>query len=207
MTAKATKLGPGLLTLGPGGLMDISCRLSAAWVKWDKDKEDDTPVLCGDTIAGSTEYTATLSGTIAQDIDDADGIVDYSWTHKGEQVPFVFVPTSSAGRQVTGTVTVDPLDVGGDEVRKNMMSDFEWDCVGEPALSDYEATPATGATAGTPGSWTPAGSTPPANLTALQASAIVANPATPWTTGQYVALGDQSHAHWDGAAWTTGAAP
>lgn len=204
MTAQATKLGPGLLTLGEGGLMDLSCRLSAARVEWDKDKEDDTPVLCGDIIAGSTEYTAKLTGTIAQDLENKQGIVNYSWAHKGEQVPFVFVPNSAAGQQCTGTVTIDPLDIGGDEVKKNMMSDFEWDCVGEPDLSDYAAGAATGATAGTPGMWTPTGSAPPADLADLQASAVVANPATAWLTGQYVRPADNTHAHWTGSAWALG---
>jgi hypothetical protein len=206
---QATKLGPGLLTIGPAGtLQDISCLLSAAKVEWDKDKEDDTPVLCGDTIAGSTTYTATLSGTLAQDLYNKDGIVNYTWAHKGEPQPFVFVPSNAAGQQVTGTVVVDPLMVGGDEVKKNMMSDFEWDCVGEPDLSDYTApATATGATAGIPGSWTPGGSTPPATLAELQGSAIVANPATGWTVGQYVKPVDNSHAHWTGSAWATGDAP
>jgi len=65
---------------------------------------------------------------------------------------------------------------------------------------------ATGATAGTPGTFTPGGSAAPANFTALQASGITASPATAWTTGQYVALGDASHAHWDSAAWVAGPA-
>jgi hypothetical protein len=66
---------------------------------------------------------------------------------------------------------------------------------------------ATGATAGTPGAFTPAGSTPPPDLAALQASAIVADPTTAWTTGQSVVLGDASDAHWDGAAWVGTLAP
>lgn len=65
----------------------------------------------------------------------------------------------------------------------------------------------TGATAGTPGAFTPAGAELPENLAALQASAIVASPATAWTTGQYVVLGDSSHAYWDGNSWEAGEAP
>ena len=206
MASKAVKLGPGLLTVGQPG-MDISCRLSAARVEWDKDEEDDTPVLCGDTIPGSVTYSASLTGTLFQDIDNKQGIVNYSWAHKGESVPFVFVPNSAAGQQVTGTVTIDPLDVGGDEVKKNMTSDFEWGCVGEPKLSDYVAVVATGATAGSPGFWTPSGAAPPVDMAALQAGSIVADPATAWTSGQYVVLADQSHAHWTGSAWATGDAP
>jgi hypothetical protein len=64
---------------------------------------------------------------------------------------------------------------------------------------------ATGATAGTPGNFTPGGSTAPANFTAL--GSVTASPTSAWTTGQYVALGDSSHAYWDSTAWQTGQAP
>jgi hypothetical protein len=71
---------------------------------------------------------------------------------------------------------------------------------------------ATGATAGIPGSWTPAGSTPPADLVALQGAspAIVASPASAWTSGQYVQTGTTGaagRATWSGADWVGGAAP
>jgi hypothetical protein len=64
---------------------------------------------------------------------------------------------------------------------------------------------ATGATAGKPGAWTPAGRMPPQKFT--QMDTITASPATAWTAGQYVTLGDGSEAHWGGAAWTSGIAP
>jgi len=137
MAGTATKLGPGTLTIGaapPAGL-DLSCQLSATKVAWDKDKEDDTPTLCGDTIAGGTEYTAKLSGTVLLDLSDG-GMVDFTWENKGGQFPFVFVPNNTAAKAVTGELIVDPLDVGGDEVKKNMTADFEWDCVGEPVWGD-----------------------------------------------------------------------
>lgn len=60
--------------------------------------------------------------------------------------------------------------------------------------------PATGAIAGSPGSFTPAGCTIPPNFAAMSGS-IVASPATAWTAGQYVVLGDASHAAWNGTAW------
>jgi hypothetical protein len=67
-------------------------------------------------------------------------------------------------------------------------------------------TAATGATAGSPGSFTPANSYGPEDLAALQASAVTASPATAWTSGQYVTLGDGSLASWSGTAWEAGAA-
>lgn len=61
--------------------------------------------------------------------------------------------------------------------------------------------PATSASSGTPGTWSPVDSYPPADLDALQASSITATPTTAWTTGQYVVLGDGSRAKWSGTAW------
>ncbi len=62
-----------------------------------------------------------------------------------------------------------------------------------------ETVPIVAATAvaGIPGHFEPLGAVPPANLAALRASSVVANPLTAWTTGQYVELLDGSHAYWD----------
>lgn len=73
----------------------------------------------------------------------------------------------------------------------------------------YAVTPlggivATGATAGTPGVFTPDGADVPAQLSAL--TGITASPNTAWTTGQYVLLDNGSQAHWSGSAWVSGAA-
>jgi hypothetical protein len=63
---------------------------------------------------------------------------------------------------------------------------------------------ATGASAGTPGAWTPANADTPNRFQSMDA--ITATPATAWTTGQYIVLGDGSLAHWAGSAWASGAA-
>jgi hypothetical protein len=139
MAGKATKLGPGVLTIGDVATgLDLSCQISAAKVEWDKDKEDDVQVLCGEAIAGGTTYTAKLTGTVLLDLSD-QGMVDFTWTNKGAQYPFVFEPSTAEGKAVVGDLIVDPLDVGGDEVKKNMSVDFEWDIVGEPT---WGTTPA-----------------------------------------------------------------
>ena len=63
---------------------------------------------------------------------------------------------------------------------------------------------ATGAGPGTGlGTFTPAGASPPANFAAL--TGVTATPATAWTTGQYILLGDGSKANWNGTAWAVGA--
>jgi len=82
---------------------------------------------------------------------------------------------------------------------------IEWGVTGDSeAVPPAAGTLATGATAGVPGTWTPSGSTAPANLIALQGSTIAASPSSAWTTGQHIITGDTVHAHWDGDTWETG---
>ena len=137
---KTYKLGPGTLRLGETGTaVDYAMQATGATVSWDKDKDDDVPVLSGGLLAGDTTYTATLAGNVFQDLDSATpGLVEYTWTNKGTEVPVEFIPATSAGMRVVGVVIIDPLDVGGEEVKKRPRSDFEWSFVGEPTL---EAVP------------------------------------------------------------------
>jgi hypothetical protein len=77
-------------------------------------------------------------------------------------------------------------------------------------LTQGGTTPATGATAGIPGTWTPSGSAPPANAAAATSAGVTASPATLWTVGQYVqgsTAGTGGEMYWDGTAWTAGKAP
>jgi hypothetical protein len=64
---------------------------------------------------------------------------------------------------------------------------------------------ATGATAGLPGTFTPAGATPPFALANM--TGIVASPGTNWTVGQHVELGNGSDVHWNGTIWVAGVHP
>ena len=105
---------------------------------------------------------------------------------------------------VAGTVAdrYDNIPAGFD------AQDFEAGLVYNPNAANPEGDSpedgASGATAGTPGTFTPAGAEAPADLAAL--SDVTASPTTAWTTGQHVVLGDGSQAHWDGSAWAAGAA-
>jgi hypothetical protein len=67
--------------------------------------------------------------------------------------------------------------------------------------------PATGASAGTPGDWTPANSYGAADFTELSAGTYTASPNTAWASGEHVILRDGSLAHWSGTAWQVGSAP
>jgi HK97 family phage major capsid protein/HK97 family phage prohead protease len=76
------------------------------------------------------------------------------------------------------------------------------------SLPDSGGTAATGATAGTPGTFTPGGSNPPANVAGM--TGLTASPSSAWTTGQYVqtaTAGTGGQAYWGGSSWTAGKAP
>jgi len=61
--------------------------------------------------------------------------------------------------------------------------------------------PATSATAGAPGTFSPTDSYAPYDLAMANSEALTATPSTAWTTGQYIILGNNSRATWDGTTW------
>lgn len=133
------KMGPGTLTLGAGPLQVAgqitNCRVESSE---NVSTGDDLNFLDGTTELGDEDatYRFTLAGTLAQDI-SAAGVVDWSWTNKGTEQPFTFVPSTAVGRQVQGTLTPVPLTIGG-EVKSKPTSDFTWRIKGTP---DFEAAP------------------------------------------------------------------
>jgi hypothetical protein len=204
------QLGPGVLKIGEtGSEIDVSCYVNNAQIEWSDSATDPTTKLCGAVRAGVTTFTAQLTGNIDVDAGNESGIFALSWAEKGSQQNFEFTPSTELGTTATGILTIKPLTFGAAAYGDDLTSDIAFDIVGDPVLSfDGAAVAATGATAGTPGAFTPAGATVPANLAALQSAspAVVAAPTTAWTTGQSVNLGTGA-AHWDGSAYVTGLAP
>lgn len=136
MPVEIVKVGPGTIQVGEVGTeVDFTAQVLAAVVSWSKNKEDDRKVLSGETVPGAVTRTAVVTCTILQDIALAAGIVRFSWANKGQQLPFRYVPNTVADVEITGTVTVEPIDVGG-EVDTDAESEFEWDFVGEPAMAE-----------------------------------------------------------------------
>jgi hypothetical protein len=96
----------------------------------------------------------------------------------------------------------EPLGTGVQlRIIQTSVAPPEPDC--EPMALGVEAT---GATAGTPGTFTPANSYGPLDLADLIASSITATPNTAWTAGQFITLRDGSTANWSGTAWEAGVA-
>ena len=101
----------------------------------------------------------------------------------------------------TGTAgpLIEPIDKGDHlHIQVTTVAPPEPTC-GCEALGD----PATGATSGAPGTWTPVDTVAPQTLSDLQnaSPAITATPAVAWGPTEYVVLGDGSKATWDGTAW------
>jgi hypothetical protein len=208
----------GSLTIG--GVV-FSCQPTSAAIEPSNDTaggEDSVEVLCGDTLsaASSATLTANLALTAIQDFTSPDdSLVGHSWAFNGETQDFLWNPTNDPQDEWSGKVTVQAINVGG-EVNTRLTSDAAWP-ITELTMPDRlggkkvigASTPATGAVAGTPGAWTPAGSVSPADAAGATASAVVASPTTAWTTGQYMqgtTAGTGGEMHWSGTAWVAGKA-
>lgn len=133
-------LGPGSLVFGAVAAdgLDLSCQVTACKVTFDSDKEDDLPTLCGGSITGEKIYTAKLEFSAAQDI-EADGLIDFTWKHAGEEMPVKFIPRNNEVASIDGVIVMDPAEFGGD-VKKRNISEMEYDFVGLPTFTP-DATP------------------------------------------------------------------
>jgi hypothetical protein len=137
MTANSVRFGPGTFTLGAVPGTSFDCQVQSMGVNVDKSTGDDVPVLCGDVILGTSTYAYTLAGTVLQDYAVAAGIVEYSWAHIGETVPFTFTPSTAAVTAISGELVMDPLSIGdsGAAFGDVLTSDFEWAIQGKPTVA------------------------------------------------------------------------
>lgn len=184
-----------------GETLDVSCSGRGVTLTPDTPIEDRTK-LCGKGKAvGETSWTADLD--YDQDWDDPQGLSFYLFNFNGQEATTT-ITWPDALTIATATIIITPGPFGGTagEVAEGTVS---LPVLGQPTLAAMPPpVTATGATSGSPGSFTPSGATPPHNLTALQSGGIVASPTTAWTTGSHVVLGDTTHAHWSGTAWASG---
>jgi hypothetical protein len=143
-------------------------------------------------------------------INDSPEAITFSWEVSTTPAPVTGLkPTSLIvvdSRTVSAATLVELEGIlYGDSVAAKLPTPDE-----VIALFGGSTNHATGANAGTPGAWIPAGSTPPADVPTLVSSAILATPLSAWTTGQYVqtaTAGVSGEAFWNGTAWTAGQAP
>lgn len=210
MAITESRLKQGTLTFGDDatGTTVFACQATNVHVTPSYDDDGDAEeTLCGDEIAPGKKESYVIGGTSIQDFDNPEGFLAYCYENAMTSKPFTWQPNVTGAPTFAGTCVILALEEGGD-VNARLDTDWEFDVNGRPSRTyDDAAGPATGATAGTPGTWTPAGASPPAD--SAGAGSVAATPGTAWTTGQYVqgsTAGASGEMHWDGAAWAAGRA-
>jgi hypothetical protein len=200
----------------PGALTDYGCQVTQAQITATSNTT--TTTVPATFCQAASESTVPVASTFAlvldwlQDWTLAQGLSAFMFKHDASKKAFALYLNDATDPSATGVVTVVAGAYAGTPGEPLTAGPVTMNIDGYPDIVDATGAPirgelATGATAGSPGTWTPPGSSVPSNLTQLQASSIVASPATAWTTGQHVILGDLTHAHWDGDSWNSGDAP
>lgn len=136
MAIASYKMGPGTLTFGVGGAQVATAQVTKCQVTPSESVKstDAVPTLSGEELPAeeTAELSYKLDASVIQDI-QAAGLVAYTWDNAGQEVPFAFAPNNVEDRQVTGTVRIVPLTIGGDVGSRN-TADLSWSCIGTPAL-------------------------------------------------------------------------
>jgi len=175
--------------------------------------------LPGETIPAPKATSYSLDVTFLQDPNVARGLSRFLFEHDTEEAYVYFGLDGDNPPRMIGRVKLAAGTIGG-PARETLTADVSLALTRKPDIEFGDATTsevveggggvaATGATAGTPGTWTPTGATAPANAAAATGAGIVATPATAWTTGQYMqgsTAGTGGEMHWSGTAWATGKA-
>lgn len=148
MPVKYITVGPGTLTIGADAdLTDFSAQATACKLVPSVDNGDPINVLSGEQVPGDRSESFALEGTFLQDLQATGlGTTDWLFEHRGETHDFVFVPATAAGRQVSGELVVEAIDIGGDAKTKP-TSDFSFIVI-NPALGDVTVALAAAGIAG-----------------------------------------------------------
>lgn len=133
MTVNYITMGPGTLSIGDAPLKDFSSQCTSVKLTPAVDNGEPINVLSGEQVAGDRSESFTLDGTFLQDL-GVDSATEWLFTNRGETMPFVFVPSTTAGRQISGDLVVEAIDIGGD-VKTKPTSDFSFVVVGAPTIA------------------------------------------------------------------------
>lgn len=207
------------------GFTEFTCQITSGALNATPNVSDETvPATWCDPeqtlpMVGATSYELTIA--YLQDPDVVDGLSMFLFEHDTELAYFFMGMDGDDPPKAVGQVRLVSGAIGG-EGRTTLTAEATLPVDGKPSVCFGNAAgseavppplaPATGATAGIPGSWTPAGSTPPASVPDLIAgtpNAVAASPTTAWTTGQYVqtaTAGAAGQGYWNGTAWIAGTA-
>lgn len=160
------------------------------------------------------EDTFTIEGGYFQDPNAANGLSSFLFENRTKEAFVYFGADADNPPRMIGRVRLASGNIGGD-AHTDLEATVTLPLVRAPDIQfgttaggtrivRGDSLASSGLAAGG-GSFAPTGTGIPANLAELQSSGIVAVPATAWTTGQKVTLGDTTLANWTGTAWAAGA--
>lgn len=130
MAISVTNGGPGKLTLGAAGtLKTLTAQVRSCTLEPSVDTGDTITTLSGESVGGARTESFVLTGTILQDLGATAGITEWLYSNAGTTQPFAFAPSTAAGKQITGSVVIEAVSIGG-EVGEVLESDFEFKVVG-----------------------------------------------------------------------------
>ncbi len=134
-TVQAPAVGPGTLTIGAtAALMNFSNQCTAATLVPSVDKGDPINVLSGAQAPGERTETFALKVTLQGDFGVLNSTTEWLYEHRGEEHPFTYIPNVALARKISGTLVVEPIDIGG-EVKTKPANDVEFDLIGEPVFA------------------------------------------------------------------------
>ncbi|MFJ3394002.1 hypothetical protein [Leifsonia aquatica] len=128
-------IGPGTLTIGAEtDLTNFAGKCTSAKLVPSVKRGDKIQLLDGSEEAGDRTESFALEGKFLQDFGQADSKTEWLFEHRGEEHPFVYRPNNGSAKSITGTLTVEAIDMGGD-VGEKPVSDFSFELVGAPTIA------------------------------------------------------------------------
>jgi hypothetical protein len=219
----SVKFGSATLPIVPASLTEYQCQVTEATIQATSNTT--TTSVVATFCQAASEATVPVSSSFQLVLDwlqdwtltQATSLSSFMFKADAEKRGFALYLSGSTNPSATGVVTCVAGNFGGAPGEPLMSGPVSLNIDGYPTIMDSAGASirgfSTGATAGIPGTWTPAGSTPPttvANLIAGTPNTVTANPTSIWTTGQYMQTGTAGapgQAYWNGTAWVAGVKP
>jgi len=199
----------------PLTLTDYSCQVTRAEITSTSNTTTNTvpATFCqpASEVSAPVASTFQLNLEFLQDWTAVNGLSAWLFKNDATTKAFALYLDGNDNPVATGQFIAQAGGFGGTPGTP-LVATVTLNIQGYPDIKDGAGTSirpvaATGATAGTPGTWTPSGSAPAASPAGM--TGIVASPTSAWTTGQYVqtaTAGTGGRTFWNGTAWMAGAA-
>ena len=142
MAIARMELFHGQLTIGETGAeQTFGSQVTNVILTPSVDRDDDVYVLDGSTAPGARTESWTIEGTLLQDfgeITNTESLSEWTFTNRGKQMPFIFLPNNTSAKEITGELVVEATAIGGD-VNTRVDADFSFPLVGEPVVGAIPA--------------------------------------------------------------------